>query len=181
MKAHTSTLKKYEIFGAIFIIVFGSLLHFSYEWTGYWKPVALFAAVNESVWEHLKLAFWPALFWAFLESRLLPDHKSYFWASKAYAFAVPAIVIILVFYSYTSLLGHNYLILDICLFIAAIIAAQITSYKLLARKIEGKLFVYWGLVLLLVQIIFYGCFTYFPPKNFLFIEESSGLKVIQAD
>jgi len=53
-----------EMAGAAFVILVGSALHFVFDWTGGWRPAALFAAVNESIWEHLKLAFWPGLAWA---------------------------------------------------------------------------------------------------------------------
>jgi hypothetical protein len=40
----------------IFWVAFaGSLLHFLFELTNYLKPIAVFAAVNESIWEHTKM------------------------------------------------------------------------------------------------------------------------------
>ncbi|MEM4188473.1 MAG: DUF6512 family protein, partial [Candidatus Hadarchaeum sp.] len=50
----------WTIAGTFFIIFFGSFLHFAFELSGNFRPLALIAAVNESTWEHLKLAFWPA-------------------------------------------------------------------------------------------------------------------------
>ena len=52
-----NTLKKSEIFGAIFVMVFGTLMHFFYDWSGKNPVVALFAPYNESTWEHLKLSY----------------------------------------------------------------------------------------------------------------------------
>lgn len=46
---------------AIVGISAGSLLHFAWEWSGRSTVVAVFAATNQNTWEHLKLAFWPAL------------------------------------------------------------------------------------------------------------------------
>lgn len=54
----------FEIAGIFFISLSGSALHFVFEWLEEWPPVALIAAVNESVWEHLKLAFWPGMIYA---------------------------------------------------------------------------------------------------------------------
>lgn len=50
-----------SLVSAIVVIAVGSLLHFAWEWSGRSAVVAVFAATNESTWEHLKLAFWPAL------------------------------------------------------------------------------------------------------------------------
>jgi len=50
-----------EVIGTLFIIIQGSAFHFTYELSGNNPVVGSISAVNESVWEHLKLAFWPAL------------------------------------------------------------------------------------------------------------------------
>ena len=42
----------------------GTLLHFLFDWTGGNAVVALFSAVNESIWEHLKLLFYPMVLFA---------------------------------------------------------------------------------------------------------------------
>ena len=46
---------RWELIGIVVIILAGSALHFVFEWTRYWPPEAVIAAVNESTWEHLKL------------------------------------------------------------------------------------------------------------------------------
>jgi hypothetical protein len=57
----------YELVGTVFMIILGSILHFTFEWSGGNPVVGAFSAVNESVWEHLKLAFWPALLFMLIE------------------------------------------------------------------------------------------------------------------
>ena len=52
---------KFQIFSAIFGIVLGTLLHFAFEWSNKSNLIAAFSSVNESTWEHLKLAFFPML------------------------------------------------------------------------------------------------------------------------
>ena len=46
---------RFEVFGAIFVSCAAVILHFLYEWSGKEFWVTLFSAVNESVWEHLKI------------------------------------------------------------------------------------------------------------------------------
>ena len=55
-------IKKWQIFASIFCLILGTILHFTYEWFNYNVMVGLFSAVNESVWEHLKLLFYPMFF-----------------------------------------------------------------------------------------------------------------------
>ncbi len=91
--AHRSLLAL-EILG-FFVISGGSgLLHFLFEWSSYATPVALIAAVNESLWEHLKIAFWPALFWAGVERLWLGARYPGFLCAKALSFlVVPALTL----------------------------------------------------------------------------------------
>ena len=41
------------------LIAVGSVLHFVYDWSGHHRVAAVFGAVNESYWEHTKIAIWP--------------------------------------------------------------------------------------------------------------------------
>ena len=45
------------------LFIIGSLMHFVYEWSGESIIVGIFAPTNESIWEHLKMTFWPMLIW----------------------------------------------------------------------------------------------------------------------
>ena len=52
---------RFELVGMFLIIILGTLLHFTFEWSGFQEIVGVFSAVNESVWEHLKIAFIPSI------------------------------------------------------------------------------------------------------------------------
>jgi hypothetical protein len=54
----------WEFSGFMFIYTAGFLSHFIYEWSGKKKIIGVLGAVNESVWEHQKLVFWPSLIFA---------------------------------------------------------------------------------------------------------------------
>jgi hypothetical protein len=126
-----NTVLTWEIAGIIFIFTAGSLLHFVFDWFGQWKPIALIAAVNESVWEHLKLAFWPGVIYYAVEYNYIKKITRNFIAAKTAALYLAPITIIVLFYSYTAVLGHHLLFLDILIFAIAVAAAQFVSYKLL--------------------------------------------------
>ena len=66
-KRERTKIKKTQIIVAILIIIIGTLLHFTYEWSGENNFVASFSAVNESTWEHLKLVFFPMLILGIIE------------------------------------------------------------------------------------------------------------------
>ena len=55
------------LIGFIFISIVGTLLHFTYELSNHNKYVALFSAVNESTWEHIKIALTPYFVWSLVD------------------------------------------------------------------------------------------------------------------
>jgi len=73
---------KWELVGIAIISSVGALLHFAFEWSGQLPPIGVFAAVNESVFEHLKLTYWPALLYAAIEYRLVKESANNFLVAK---------------------------------------------------------------------------------------------------
>ena len=47
--------RTWAVIGLLWTLAAGNLLHFVYNWTGKSVAAALFSAVNESTWEHMKL------------------------------------------------------------------------------------------------------------------------------
>ena len=119
--------------GYFLLLGFGTTLHFWFEWTDYWRPMALIAAVNESTWEHFKMAFWPGLIFALIEYPFIKnDSKNFVLAKFAGLMAMPIITMIL-FYGYTALTGTHMLWADIIVFILSVIGGQWLSYLILTR------------------------------------------------
>ncbi len=169
-----------ELVGIPFIVILGSLLHFAFAWSGYWKPLALVAAVNESVWEHLKLAFWPGLVWATVEFAAIRPKASQFWSAKGFALLIAPVFIVLMFYTYTSLLGRNLLALDITIFVVAIALGQIGSAKLINARRWKHDTCTLGTGLLLCQLIAFTSFTFYPPPFSIFEDSRDGTRGIPA-
>ena len=91
-----SKIKRYQIISAIFVCISGTLLHFTYKIFGENKFVASFSAVNESVWEHLKLLFFPMLLTTIIGYFYIGKSHSNFLCSKAIGI-ITAIFFIVVF------------------------------------------------------------------------------------
>jgi hypothetical protein len=163
----------YELVGMVFIILLGSMLHFTFEWSGNQPLVGVFSAVNESVWEHLKIAFWPALLYLILEYRYIYNKSNNFFIAKTLGTYSIMMIIPLIFYSYTAFLEEN-LIIDIGSFIFAIILGQLISYGLLTYKKFGKIFELISLVALLILALAFVVFTFYPPQVQLFQDPNTG-------
>jgi len=168
------TVLIYETFGMLFIILLGSLLHFTFEWSGFQPIVGAFSAVNESVWEHLKLGFWPALLYAIIEYwRIKKETNNFFLAKAAVAYAI-TVIIPLIFYSYTSITGESIFVIDILSFIVAVIIGQYLSYRLLVHKQLSPKLEKIALAALLLLAIAFIVFTFYPPHLPPFQDPISG-------
>lgn len=160
-------LKQYTIIGIFFVLITGTLAHFLYDWSGKNHIVGLFTPVNESVWEHMKLLFFPMLIYSFI--MILKFHRKYSCITSALCFGIlaGAFFIPLFYYAYTSLLGKNVFILDIGIFILSIITAFGLSYKL---TLSCRLEPYTSLLCILVCVLLlcFLIFTYQPPDAIIF-------------
>jgi hypothetical protein len=165
---------RWELGGIAFIVVLGSVLHFVFEWSGGAIPVAWIAAVNESVWEHLKLGFWPALIYAAVEySRFGKSANNFHFAKTVGIYLIP-ITIVVLYYVYTAILGHGLLAVDIAIFVVAVIVGQLVSYKLLtASSLPERLNRFAPIALVVLGILFV-LFTFYPPQFPLFRDPVSG-------
>jgi len=171
-------IAKTEALGAAFMILSGSALHFAFEWSSNWQPVALIAAVNESIWEHLKLAFWPGLFWVALSSHMRLASIVPKLAIRGFTLLITAVLIVSIFSTYTGILGQNYLALDIGTFAISIVIGQVIAAWLSQRIDQGPPLIPAGLAFLAFQVIAFSLFTFFPPDHWLFIESSTGIRGI---
>ena len=170
----------FQIIAILFSIILGTLLHFTYNWSGKNKIVGIFSAVNESTWEHLKLTFFPILLFSIVEYCFLKDISQNYLIAKFIALIVSISFIVIFFYTYTGILGKNYFILDITSFILAIIFSEIIAYQIMIlpevsnSNLNNLVAIGIGILL-----FFFVIFTFFPPKIQLFqdsITKEYGIK-----
>jgi hypothetical protein len=174
------TILKYELVGMVFIIVLGSLFHFTFELSGFNPVVGAFSAVNESVWEHLKLGFWPLIIYTTIEYWKIKDKTTNFFLAKAVAAYSIILVIPAIFYGYTSITCESILAIDILSFIIAVILAQFLSYKLLTYKQQPKNIELASLIALVALGALFVVFTFYPPRLPPFQDAISGEYGIKA-
>ncbi len=162
-----------EITGTLFIIFLGTALHFTFAFSGRNPIVGSFSAVNESVWEHLKLPFWPSLLWMLIEMYPLRKAVTNFFATKAIGTIVMIVVIPAVFYAYTSF-TKEILAVDIATFMIAVIVGQTISYKLLSKSKQSKRTEIIAFVVIALLAIVFVTFTFYPPHLSIFQDSNSG-------
>jgi hypothetical protein len=161
---------KWETSGIVFVFLLGALLHFVFEWSGESRIVGLFASVNESVWEHFKQGFWPMCLYAAIEYRFLRGRVNNFLTAKAVAVYIIPIITGLVFYGYTAIIGEEILIVDILIFLVAIIVGQLTSYKIITSVKLPKYTNVVSPILIILLAFILMLFTLYPPHLPIFLD-----------
>jgi hypothetical protein len=169
-----ANLVRWQIVGTLFVLSFGGILHFLFAWSGGWTPVALVAAVNESVWEHLKLVFWPGLIFVFATYPILKNKTENFWTAKISGLLSMPLCIVALFYLYKFIFKTHNLAYDIGIFILAVILGQWISCRLLLQSPPASKVKFILIVTLLAAITAFSLFSFFPPPYPLFQDSHSG-------
>jgi hypothetical protein len=167
-------LKLYYILGIILSVALGSLLHFVFEWSNKNRIIAFFSPTNESTWEHLKMLAYPMLIFSILEYIKIGSAYDNYIIAKALGVLSGMMAIIMLFYTYTGIIGENNTVMDIIVFILSVIIAYTTScYLLKHRTFRSSVFQPIGVLIILAIIIAFMWFTFFPPKIALFLDPTT--------
>ncbi|MBY9005644.1 MAG: hypothetical protein KGD63_02700 [Candidatus Lokiarchaeota archaeon] len=165
----------WELIAIIFIIFLGSASHFFFEWSGSLIYIGLFSPVNESVWEHLKLTYWPLIIFCLIEYKFISSKSNNYFFAKLSGAILMNLIIISVFYSYTSIIGEELLIVDILSFIIAVIFGQFLIYKLMTiPEINRQYIQVISLIFLVIYGLVFIIFTFFPLELPIFLDSISG-------
>lgn len=162
----------FEAAGVVVITLLGSALHFAYAWSGQTGWVAIFAAINESVWEHLKLAFWPAVLWSLLGALAIRRDVRNFWVGRTVAVTLPPLLIAVGYYGYTALLGRHLLAADLALFALAIFAGQMSALAVYRMPDMGRGVARLALLVIALACLAFASLSFFPPDLALFDDPS---------
>lgn len=147
------------------LVGIGSILHFVYDWSGHHRLAAVFSAVNESYWEHVKIAVWPV---AFIQLALFAFggwmHPAFVPAATVSLYSVPITMIGTVFI-YKNITKRNVLWLDIAAFAIAIAVAQVIFVLLLQQLSPDPTTVALSAIYLTGLIVAFLVFTLRPPSE----------------
>ena len=155
------------------ISVLGTLAHFLYDWSHHNRIIGLFGAVNESTWEHIKIALTAAFLWGLYDGFVYGALPNYF-PAKLISLLVIALTIPAIFYFYRLFTKKSILIIDIGLFYVAIVLDQLSFYGILFAPELPYFINYLACISLFV---FFGCYmtlTLEPLKTFIFKDPITG-------
>ena len=164
--------------GIIVISLIGTLLHFTYELSNHNKFVAIFSAVNESTWEHIKICLTATMLWSLYDGYVFGLNSNYFIA-KSLSLLTIIILMPTLFYLYTTFTKKSILVVDIISFYIVVICSQLVFRYFINVDALPFIYSYLSFILLILEFGSYMFLTFQPLKNFIFkdpISKKYGLK-----
>lgn len=157
----------------VLAVLAGTGLHFLYAILP--NPVlAVFSPVQESVWEHLKMLYWPYLAAAILLTRNRQTKNAGYWGAHFAAMLVMTLVAIGGYYILAGALGIESTAVDIALFVVALAVAFYLSYRMYnsgAARDHAAVLCFFVVLLGAALVLF----TFLPPALPLFESRAEAL------
>ena len=151
----------------IIISLIGTISHFIYDLSNHNKIIGLFTSVNESTWEHIKIALTPTIFYSLYDGFIYGENPNYFFA-KFISLVSIIIIIPLIFYSYHMFLKKRIVLIDVSSFYISIIISQLLFYSILKISEVSFLLKYLSCVGLFILFGSYLLLTLLPLELFIF-------------
>lgn len=168
------SLSIWQFAGFIFTCIAGVILHFLYEWSGQSLLTALFSAVNESIWEHMKLLFFPMFLFALIQSRYFDKEYDNFWCAKLAGILTGFTLIPVLYYTYTGIWGTSVDWVNILIFFLAAAVSYLIETRLLKYNQDFCTSPQIARLILCLLALIFILFTFNPPQIPLFQTPVSG-------
>lgn len=163
---------KFEIISTIFILVLGTILHFTFDWSKDNTVVGTFCPVNESIWEHLKLLFFPTIVTIIVGYFYKGKKFENYLSAKTFGIIISMLFTIVTYYTYSGVIGKNIDVVNIIIFILAVIIGQYVSYQKMNSKFYSNNLV--AIIILVILYLYFLVFTFYPPQIALFKDPVTG-------
>lgn len=162
MNCRTRNILRY-----LFVVLLGIFLHFAYELSGENPIVGLFSLVNESIWEHLKLVFFPMLVLTLWDMFTTQRNNLCFLPARTLSTLSGMAFVVIVYYTVTGVLGFQTAFINILIYLLSILVVFLVEKKLQHRC--NTISVKVSIVLWVLFIILFIVFTIAPPALGIFI------------
>lgn len=168
------SISYWQAVGFIFTSILGTFLHFLFDLGNQNIVTALFSAVNESIWEHMKLIFFPMFLFALIENHYIGKEYKQFWCIKLAGILLGLMLIPVIYYTYSGILGVSADWFNITIFFIAAGAAFL--FETMRFKQERACRVPAQIAFILICLIgaVFIVLTFFPPQIPFFQDPLTG-------
>ena len=168
------SLARFQITGFIFTAIAGTVLHFLFGWTNGSILTAPFSAVNESTWEHMKLLFFPLFVYTIFEYGKISRHYDGFMYTKLIGMLTGLILIPVIYYTYTGILGTSADWFNISIYYIVAAAVYFFEYRLLKNQQLSCRFSVAAFIIMCAIGLLFVVFTFVQPEIPLFRDPVTG-------
>lgn len=163
-----------EAAGAAAVYGTAALLHFIYALSGGGTLAVIFGAVNESVWEHVKIFSVSYCGWALLQLLWVRVPFRRYVVAKCCGLYLLGAGMIGFYYLYTAITGGPILWLDISSSAVLVALCQLCSCMMTLHGEGAEEYFSPALMLLMLYYLMFFSFTVFPPRIGLFRDPVTG-------
>ena len=164
----------WQVTGFIFTITLGVFLHFLFDMTNRNMIAALFSAVNESIWEHLKLLFYPMFLFALVENKFLEKEYAQFWCVKLKGILLGLLLIPVLYYTYNGSFGKSKDWMNIAIFVIVVGIVYWVETRLFRSAKQCRVPKEGALIALCAIALVFSVFTFATPRIPLFQDPITG-------
>lgn len=165
-------VRTYHFIGIFVILLIAGPLHFAYEWSGENYFVGLVSPVSESIWEHLKMVYWPTLLWWILGYAVYGKRKSLslmrWFQAMAISIIFGMLIIVLWYYLWSGAIGIEATWVNFSSMISVVIGQLLAIH---VYRVAMPRWIYFGsgMLIVLALAVMTAYFTYYPPDLPIFI------------
>lgn len=175
-------IKKFFPFIISFLIStsLGVLFHFLFTLLNNSIIISWLVPINESIFEHLKLLFYPFLLVSIIELHIRKKSIKNYFPYRISAITIAIIILPVLYYGIKACIG-NVGFINISLYFLCMALAYYLSYKAEKKQLVPTLSMRFIAISMTILLVFlFTIMTYFPPELELFrdpINNSYGLKI----
>lgn len=160
-------VRTYHFIGILVILFIAGPLHFAYEWAGENYFVGLVAPVSESVWEHLKMVYWPTLFWWLVGYAVFRNRKNIhvmkWFQSMAISIIFGMLIIVLWYYLWSGAIGIEASWVNFSSMVSVVIGQLLAIHVYRVAK-PRWIYLIPGVLVVITLALMSGYFAYHPPS-----------------
>ena len=171
-------LLRYEVAGIFIIFILGYIWHYLYEIFKENIIIGIVSPVNESMWEHWKMGFYPILVYSTIEYILIGQDIKNFWFSKFIG------ILVFEFICYYTVAISDFfielsktklrLIVHIGSYFIGLVVGQISSYITASITVHNNILLYIAFIGIFIEILLMTIFTFNPPRMKYFRDVPAG-------
>lgn len=162
------SLSYWQTAGFLFTCIAGVILHFLFDWTNQSLLVAPFSAVNESIWEHMKLLFFPMFVFSLVENFFMEEEYDNFWCIKLRGTVLGLALIPVLYYTINGIFGAAPDWVNIAIFFVSVAISYLSETRLFIKNSLKCKSSYRAFLILCVILLAFVVMTFNPPHIPLF-------------